>query len=118
MNHPSVDSAPQAAASPRANAPMDHSMMNADQSALSVGHSTMAMDDAPVQSTGSEHDHNHETPAMLIVKREHFWFLIVGLAVAVFKFISDADLWRQRFVVYLWPTALVVLGILLTVYHE
>lgn len=116
MNHPSVDSAVQAAASPRANASMDHSMMNADQSA--GGHSTMAMDDSPVQSTGSEHDHNHETPAMLIVKREHFWFLIVGLAVALFKFISDADLWRRRFVVYLWPTALVVLGILLTAYHE
>ena len=114
MNHQSVDSHVEAAASSPSHASMDHSTMNADQSML--GHSTMAMDESPVQPPGSVH--HHETPVMLIVKREHFWFFIVGLAVALFKFISDADLWRQRFIVYLWPTALVVLGVLLTLYHE
>jgi hypothetical protein len=55
---------------------------------------------------------------MLLVKREHFWFMIVGLAVALFKLISDGEFWRRRFIPYVWPSAMVLLGILLVLYRE
>jgi hypothetical protein len=37
---------------------------------------------------------------MLRVEREHFWFMIVGLGVALFKLVSDGEFWRRRFVPY------------------
>jgi len=55
---------------------------------------------------------------MMLVEREHFWFMIVGFGIALFKFISDGDFWRRSFVPYLWPSTMVLLGVLLTIYHE
>jgi cell division protein FtsW (lipid II flippase) len=87
----------------------------ADPSDDSDTHSVMAASAPPPSSSG----HHHQmTPAMLLVEREHFWFMIVGFAIALFKFISDGDFWRRRFVPYLWPSGMVLLGILLTLYHE
>jgi hypothetical protein len=44
--------------------------------------------------------------------------MIVGLAVALFKLISDGEFWRRRFVPYVWPSGVVLLGILLVLYQE
>ena len=94
--------------------PMNHEHMDHE-------HMT-PMADPPMASMvpGSEH-HHQMTPGMLMVKREHFWFMIVGFAIALFKFISDADLgrrWLVRSATYLWPGAIVGLGVLLTLYRE
>jgi hypothetical protein len=62
--------------------------------------------------------HHDSSPGTLLVEREHSWFMLVGLAIALFKFVADGSLWRRRFVSYLWPATLVVLGLLLTLYHE
>ena len=83
---------------------MDHSMMDMD-------HSSMNMD--------SSAGHHHQmTPSMLLVEREHFWFVIVGLGVALFKLVSDGELWRRRFVPYVWPGGMMLLGLLLVLYRE
>jgi hypothetical protein len=55
---------------------------------------------------------------MLLVEREHFWFMMVGLGVALFKLISDGEFWRRRIVPYVWPSGMVLLGILLVFYRE
>jgi len=58
------------------------------------------------------------TPSMLHVAKQHMWFTLVGLAIALFKFIDDASFWRKRFVPYLWPGGMLVLGSLLVLYTE
>jgi hypothetical protein len=103
---------------------MDHTMMHMD-----MDHSSMAMDDssadhastpgndASLTNTSSGH-HHHMTPSMLLVEREHFWFMIVGLGVALFKLVSDGEFWRRRFVPYVWPGGMMLLGVLLVLYRE
>ncbi len=58
------------------------------------------------------------TPTMVRVQREHLWFAVVGAAVALFKFLSDARFWKVGFLPYLWPGAITVLGVLLVLYRE
>jgi hypothetical protein len=58
------------------------------------------------------------TSSMLHVKAEHLWFTLVGVAIALFKFIDDGSFWRKRFVPYLWPSGMLVLGVLLALYTE
>jgi hypothetical protein len=90
--------------------PMDHSNMD---------HSTMPIGNEPaLADTPSPSHHHHMTLSMLLVRREHFWFMIVGLAVALFKLVSDGEFWRRRFIPYVWPSAMVLLGILLVLYRE
>jgi len=103
---------------------MDHSTMDMDHSdvlmgASSMDHSSMlpSIDPALTNSPSSSH-HHHMTPSMLLVEREHFWFMIVGLGVALFKLISDGEFWRRRIVPYVWPSGMVLLGILLVFYRE
>jgi hypothetical protein len=79
---------------------------------LMDGHS-MSMSE--MYSTGHVH---HMTPSMRLVEREHFWFMMVGLGIAMFKFLSDLGLRNPRFMPYLWPSAIVLLGVLLTLYRE
>lgn len=120
MDHDSVHAAPGAPqGTPGSTAP--DSMMRTG-STTGSGHFITPTDDPPMASMvmGGEH-HHMMTPAMLMVNREHFWFMIVGFAVALFKFISDADLWRGRLVrsaTYIWPSAVLALGVLLTLYRE
>jgi hypothetical protein len=96
---------------------MDHSGMPMDQS--SMDHSSMLLGNDPAITNTPSPDHHHQmTPSMLLVEREHFWFMIVGLAVALFKLISDGEFWRRRFVPYVWPSGVVLLGILLVLYQE
>lgn len=98
---------------PQASEPMpgmDHSMMNMD-------YSSMLGKDPDLINTSSGH-HHHMTPSMLMVEREHMWFMIVGLGVALFKLVSDGEFWRRRFVLYVWPGGMMLLGVLLVLYRE
>jgi hypothetical protein len=90
--------------------PMDHSSM--DHSSMSIGN-----DPAPTNVPSPDH-HHHMTPSMLHVEREHFWFMIVGLGVALFKLISDCKFWRRSFIPHVWPSGMVLLGTLLVLYRE
>jgi len=119
MNHDSLHAASGATESSGPTAP--ESTLRTDSSTGSPQSITPIADPPmPSMAHGSEH-HHLMTPGMLMVKREHFWFMIVGFAIALFKFISDADLGPRRLVrsaTYLWPSAIVVLGVLLTLYRE
>jgi hypothetical protein len=103
---------------------MDHAMMDMDHS--SMDHSSMPTgqsskstgDAAPPINSPSSHHHHHMTPSMLLVEREHFWFMIVGIGIALFKLISDGEFWRRRFIPYAWPSCMVLLGVLLVLYRE
>jgi hypothetical protein len=46
------------------------------------------------------------------------WFMMIGLAIALFKFLSDSELFRSRIVQYIWPSCMVLLGFLLVFYRE
>ena len=103
---------------------MDHSTMDMDHSDMPMDHSSMdhssmltGIDPALTNNPSSGH-HHHMTPSMLLVEREHFWFMIVGLGVALFKLISDGEFWRRRIVPYVWPSGMVLLGVLLVFYRE
>jgi hypothetical protein len=100
---------------------MDLSMMGMDHSSMtmdaSLDHSSVLGNDAALTDTSSGH-HHHMTPSMLLVEREHFWFMIVGMGVALFKLVSDGKLWRRRFVPYVWPIGMMLLGVLLVLYRE
>jgi len=100
--------------------PMHHSFQNAtdapvlESNSMAMNHSPMATD---VSST--VHTHHHlMTVSMLRVKREHMWFMIVGLAIGVFKFLSDGEFFRGRIVPYVWPSCMVLLGFMLVFYRE
>jgi hypothetical protein len=103
---------------------IDHSTMHMDHLGMPMDHSSMdhssmptGNDPAPTNTSSPDH-HHHMTPSMLLVEREHFWFMIVGLGVALFKLISDCKLWHRRFIPYVWPSGMVLLGILLVLYRE
>ena len=100
---------------------MDLSMMGMDHSSMtmdgSVNHSSLLGNDAALTNISSGH-HHHMTPSMLLVEREHFWFVIVGVGVALFKLVSDGEFWRRRFLPYVWPSGMMLLGVLLVLYRE
>jgi hypothetical protein len=58
------------------------------------------------------------TASMIRVERQHLWFMIVGVAIGLFKLISDSELFRSRFVRCIWPGCMVLLGLMLVVYRE
>lgn len=103
---------------------IDHSMMDMDRSAMPMDYSSISDSSMPISNdqvlTNSPAlgHHHHMTPSMLLVEREHFWFMIVGLGVAVFKLISDGKLWHRRFIPCVWPSGMVLLGVLLVLYQE
>ena len=103
---------------------MDHSMMGMDMDkdhsgmqSMPMDHSTMSMGKTPSDDPPPAH-HHHMTPSMLLVEHEHFWFMIVGLGVALFKLVSDGDFFRRQFVSYAWPSGMMLLGVLLVLYRE
>jgi hypothetical protein len=91
-------------------APMDHSAMRIDHSQM-----TMAV---PAGNSVPASHHHVMTESMLRVEREHMWFVIVGLAIGLFKFISDGEFFRNRIVRCMWPTCTVLLGLMLVFYRE
>ena len=94
---------------------MDHAAMK--PGSMPMDHSEMLME--PTANGTAHSEHHHEMSAsMLMVEREHFWFMIVGIGIALFKFISDGKLLRSPLVSYLWPACMMVLGCALVVYRE
>jgi hypothetical protein len=69
--------------------------------------------------SGVAHLRGHTmTPAMLLIEREHVCYTLVGLAIALFKFVADGRFWAARRVRFLWPGAMALLGVLLILYRE
>jgi hypothetical protein len=89
---------------------MDAGIMPAD-------HSQMAMDLSPASGVLGSHQH-HMTASMIRVEHQHLWFMIVGVAIGLFKFISDSEFFRSRVVHGIWPSCMVLLGLMLVVYRE
>jgi hypothetical protein len=58
------------------------------------------------------------TAAMLKIEGQHMWFALVGFAVILFKFVDDRSKWRAPIIPFMWPGALVLLGVLLVFYTE
>jgi len=94
---------------------MDHSAM--DHGAMPMDHSQMLMGSTAEEISHSEH-HHQMSASMLLVEREHFWFMIVGIGVALCKFISDGKLFRSPLVGHLWPACMMLLGCALVLYRE
>jgi hypothetical protein len=84
--------------------------------------SAMSMEqghDMPGHDADNPSAHTHVmSEGMVRVEREHFWFTVVGLAVAFFKFMSDGALWRRSLTLRLWPGFIALLGVLLVLYTE
>jgi hypothetical protein len=75
--------------------------------------------DMPGHDANNPSPHSHQmSEEMLKVERQHLWFTVVGLAVALFKFVSDGELWRRSLVLHLWPGCVTLLGVLLVLYTE
>jgi hypothetical protein len=75
--------------------------------------------DIPGHDANNPSAHSHEmSEGMLRVERQHFWFTVVGFAVALFKFLSDGALWRRSLTLRLWPGFVTLLGVLLVLYTE
>ena len=88
--------------------------------ASSMDSSITSMDMNMEPSAGDTHtSHSHlMTASMLRVEREHMWFMIIGLAIGLFKFISDGSFVRNRIIPVLWPSCITLLGIMLVFYRE
>jgi len=90
-----------------------------ESSSMPMDHSKMMMD-APAEDAMNAGDHHHHmmTASMLLVERQHMWFMIVGLAIGLFKFHSDSEFVQSRIVPYMWPSCMTLLGIMLVLYRE
>ena len=89
-----------------------------ESGAMPMDHSHMMMDD-PAGNAMNAGDHHHMmTASMLLVEREHMWFMIVGLAIGLFKFLSDSEFVQSRIVPYMWPSCMTLLGFMLVLYRE
>jgi hypothetical protein len=89
-----------------------------DSGTMSMSHSQLAMNVPPHRTVHTDHHHHLATLSMLRVEREHMWFMIVGLAIALFKFLSDGEFFNSRIVRYIWPSCMVLLGLMLVFYRE
>jgi len=89
-------------------APTDHGAMRMNHSQMTTA--------VPAHVPASHH--HVMTQSMRRVEREHMWFLIVGLAIGLFKFISDGEFFRNRIVPCMWPICTVLLGFMLVFYRE
>jgi hypothetical protein len=95
--------------------PMHHAMAENAMQMTSPG-------SAPVQHEGmgmpADGHHHVMTATMAKIAQQHLWFAVIGFAVVVFKFIDDSAMWQRRFVPFLWPTGVALLGVLLAFYTE
>jgi hypothetical protein len=94
----------------------DHTMPDMTSMAASSRGNPSSMAAAPSAHQG--HEGHVMTSSMLHVKKQHLWFTLVGIAVAVLKFVADTSFGRRLFAPHLWPCALTVLGVLLALYTE
>jgi len=99
---------------------MHHSVENAaaiESGSMAMNHSQTAMNLSQGGTAPASH-HHLMTASMVRVERQHMWFMIVGLAVGLFKFISDSELFRSRIVSSMWPSCIALLGLMLVFYRE
>ena len=99
------------------NAGISHSGMHM----MGTNSEMQAMHHPAPQGEGSRshvHGGHIMTASMLHVRQQHLWFTLVGVAIALLKFVHDGSFWRRTFVPYLWPGAICILGILLVSYTE
>ena len=89
-----------------------------ESGSMPVNHSQLAMDVSPLSTVHTDHQHHLMSASMLRVEREHMWFMIVGLTIALFKFLSDGEFFHSRIVQYMWPSCMVLLGFMLVFYRE
>jgi hypothetical protein len=85
---------------------------------MPMNQSQLAMDVPPHNTAHTDHHYHLMIASMLRVEREHRWFMIVGLAIALFKFLSDGEFFNSRIVRYMWPSCVVLLGFMLVFYRE
>jgi cell division protein FtsW (lipid II flippase) len=88
-----------------------------DTGHMQMDHSQMDMHVSSANPVSASH-HHLMTASMLLVERQHLWFMIVGLAIVLFKFFSDSELFRSRVVPCIWPSCTMLLGVLLILYRE
>ena len=82
-----------------------------------MGHEMPGMThEMPAKDTGKVGHVMTET--MLRIQNQHFWFSMVGFAVALLKFLHDGNFSKKPFVPYLWPSFISLLGLLLILYAE
>jgi hypothetical protein len=84
---------------------------------MPMDHSQMTMSVVTDHSIPASH-HHVMTESMLRVEHQHMWFLAIGLAIGLFKFISDGEFFRNRIVPCMWPTCMLLLGFMLVLYRE
>jgi hypothetical protein len=89
-----------------------------ESGSMPMNHSQLATDVSPLSTVHTDHQHHLMTASMLRVEQEHMWFMIVGLAIALFKFLSDGEFFHYRIVQYMWPSSMVLLGFMLVFYRE
>lgn len=97
---------------------MDHGASPAPASsvpAFPAPASSTPASSAPASPANPEHA---MSPTAQRIEFQHLWFAVVGAAVALFKFLADGGFWRRPFVPHLWPSLVVVLGVLLVLYRE
>lgn len=97
---------------------MDESMMHMDHSGPAPSPLPTNKDDSAASTTLSPNHQHQMNSSMLMVKREHFWFMIVGVSIALFKLVSDGSLWRRYIFSRAWRISMVLLGVLLVLYRE
>ena len=77
---------------------------------------------APANSaakTGTSHPHQHVMNGTAVkIQREHAWFVVAGLFVALFKFVYDSASPPARVSLHFWASSVMVLGCLLLMYTE
>ena len=116
--------AAQAAESPDSMPSMHHhaSELDSPQVDDQVGTSTSVepgTNDMPGRLAHNPSAHSHKmSEGMLRVEHQHLWFTVVGLAVALFKFVSDSSLCHRSIALRLWPGFVTLLGVLLVLYTE
>src|SRR5262245_50364845 len=73
---------------------------------------------AEAPPAGSHHEQHQMSPKMQRIQRQHVWMAILGIAIAIFKFLADGRFLRSRVIAYLWPSAVAALGLVLLFYRE
>jgi hypothetical protein len=96
---------------------MDHSATDLFPGSMNHSHSQSTMERAPAIFPGPSHHHTM-TKSALRVEHEHFWFMIVGLGIGLFKLVSDGEFFRYRVIPYIWPACMAMLGFMLVFYRE
>jgi len=85
---------------------------------MPMNHAQLMVSVSPLTGLHTDHQHRLLTASMLRVEREHMWFMIVGFAIALFKFLSDGEFFHSHTIKFMSPTCMVLLGFMLVFYRE